>query len=302
MPKTNDEIRRSYGALPWYKQVGVAAADIANIAGNGVTFGQGNRFADWVLGNKPGTAANLHHEATVRAGLAGDVANVGSMLLGGRGVLAAGQKAVGAVRAAPAAVQLAKTAGPGTAARYMLGTAGPGIVPAAKLAAPKLSTIAKGTGIAALLGLSASGRQDATPAQAVEQPKALAKAPTIAAVAKDADRTPTPQERQLAFVDSLFRGPLTMREAQMATGMLPAAGKPRSSKDIVTGDAAALSQAIFQNDIANAEKLAESDPEGARALTAKAMEAEFSRRAGLAGLNPMNLAQASMMQGDPEGE
>jgi hypothetical protein len=105
-----------------------------------------------------------------------------------------------------------------------------------------------------------------------------------------------PRTKQMEFLDRQFSRPLTMREAAAYSNMLPAPARPGSAKDAVFGQAAAFSQSLFQQQIAQATELAKTDPEAGRALTAKAMEAHFQRQAGLVGFNPMSLAQAQMLQ------
>ena len=290
MPKSNEQIRREYNAKSLPSQLGIAADDLVRIAVGGLSGG----MVDQALG---GDNVERTREARVRAGITGDVANVGGMALGLKGGGAAIKSTVGAARAAPTAMSLVPKAGLPTALRYLTGTAGPGLVPAASRAVT-LKGAGKLAGLAGLLGLSIAGRQDDTPAVAVK-PAAPAQAKTVATKAPAAaERGPTPFERQLAFVDSMFRGPLTLREAQAASGMLPAPPKPQTDKDAAFGDTAAISRAIFQNDINNAIEKGKTDPAAGQELTAKALEQRFARQAALFGTNPMNLAYATQPQSD----
>lgn len=104
-----------------------------------------------------------------------------------------------------------------------------------------------------------------------------------------------PQERMSAFLDTMLRGPLTLREAQAASNMLPAPAKPRTASDVVLGETAKLSQQIYADQIAQATEMAKTDPDAARDATARATDAYFARQAGLVGFNPLQLAQAELM-------
>lgn len=106
----------------------------------------------------------------------------------------------------------------------------------------------------------------------------------------------TPYDRQLAFLDTVFQQPLTMREAQAYSGMLPARDtKTQTAKDALIGETAKLSQSIFQSAVDQAQELAKTDPEGARAIVDKARSDYFNRQSGLVGFNPVQLAQAQLM-------
>lgn len=102
----------------------------------------------------------------------------------------------------------------------------------------------------------------------------------------------TPQDRQLAFLDAVFRKPLTLEQASLASGMLPTTGKPPTAKDTLQGQAALLSQQIFDHQLALAQ--------GDDTKTAAAMEAEYQRRIGIIGVNPLNVAMANNASGEPD--
>ena len=282
MPKTNAQIQQEYNALPWLSQMGVAADDMIRIAGSAVSGG----LADQLDGPD---GADRTHEARVRAGIAGDIANVGGMVAGLKGAGAVAKGAVSAARAAPTALSLAKTAGLGTAARYLTGTAGPGLVPAAGRIT--LATAGKLAGLAGLLGLSIAGRQDATPAAPAKSPQ-----PVQQALKQGREAAPavTPYERQLAVLDMILKSPnMSMADLRDVTGMLPARPKPPSSGDVAIGQAALRADALYKQQVANA--LANTDPElGAKALE-KAKAADFNRWATLAGRNPLATQQAIMI-------
>ena len=274
-----------------------AFGDTINIGVNAATGGLFNRGIGYLMGASPDQVDAINARMRANTGVGGDLASGIGQVYGFGKLMGAGRATIGAVRAAPQAAALVPTAGIGTAARFLTGRAGPGLVPVVAATAPKASTVAKAAGAAGLIGLNLAAGRDGTvtpapaPAAAPERPveAALAAGRTLPAEI-------TPYERQLAALNAIFKSPnATLSDLQSATGMLPARPKPPTAKDNVLSETAALSQAIFQNDIKNAEELAKTDPEGARALTAKAMEAEFQRRAGLVGLNPMNIAQAQLM-------
>ena len=125
-------------------------------------------------------------------------------------------------------------------------------------------------------------------------PKPAVTNPVSAALAQGKAAPPptiSPYDRQLAFLDSVFQQPLTLRQASMASGMLPATGKPPSAGDMIKGQAAQLSQLIFQHQLDEAK--------GDDTKTAAAMDAEYQRRIGIIGANPLNAALAgSIAEGD----
>jgi hypothetical protein len=183
----------------------------------------------------------------------------------------------------------------------------PGI--AAPLVAPIIATVGSQRGRVAvrdfvdgLIGNPKGGKK--APVQATPAPApARARQPVeeSLAIGRTAEPVITPHDRQLAFLDTVFRGPLTMREAAAYSQMLPQqASKAPTAKDTVLGETAKLSQAIYQNAIDQATELAKTDPEGARAITEKATAEYFNRQAGLVGFNPVQLAQAALMGGVEE--
>jgi len=257
MAKTNAQIMAEYDAKSPLAKLGIAAKDIASIAGNALSFGGANRFAQWMTGASDQQVADYEREQRVRAGLAGDVANVGGMVYGGKGVLNLARGGINAVRAAPAAVELASTAGPATALRYLTGTAGPGLVPAA--APVSRMALAKGAGILGLLGLSAAGRQEDTPAAAAKP----APATTTAAVNEALTSTPaaapvTAQDRALSAINSILSRPHTLQEFQAATGALPgvaAVSTKQTNRDKVFGAASGIADTLYQAELEQAGKL-----------------------------------------------
>lgn len=304
MAKSNDEIRREYAARSIPGQIGQAALDIANIGGNALAFGLPNRIAETVMGAPSGAADEVTRQARVRAGLAGDVANVAGMVRGGGLALGGAKNVVSAVRAAPVAATLARTAGLPTAARYLTGTAGAGLVPAAAKAGAKATagTLAKGAGVLGLLGLSVAGRQEAGDASAVRAPAAKSAA---AATPKPAKREitiadATAQDRAMAFLNNVLSKPLTLGEYERAAGTLPVVAsvgtkQPRIA-DVAGQRALEQSQILFQNEIDQATKLAETDPIGARALVAQSLQDQYARESALAGVNNQSEALAQMLR------
>lgn len=132
----------------------------------------------------------------------------------------------------------------------------------------------------------AASRQPVAPQRAVEA--AMAKGRAAPAV--------TPQARALAAIDTILRGPFTLKEFETAVGALPAPAKPQTTKNTVLGQTAELSQQIFQNQITQAQELAKSDPESAQAAVAKATDDYFKRNSGLVGFNPADLVNAQILQ------
>lgn len=112
-------------------------------------------------------------------------------------------------------------------------------------------------------------------------------------------------DRQSQLIAAILGSNLTVDEATKVTSILPAAaggGKAPSAKDNVLGNAAKLSEALFQNQVNQATELAKTDPVGARAIVDKATQDHFARQAGLVGFNPVQLAQAALLNGAGEEE
>lgn len=135
----------------------------------------------------------------------------------------------------------------------------------------------------------------AAPAAKKAAPKAQPKAaPAAAQAPKVSDR-----DRTIAAINAALNTPMTLRETQAVVGLLPAATKT-TQKDQLIGATAQLSQQMYAQQIAQATELAKTDPVGAKEMTAKATDAYFQRNAALTGFNPLQLAQASLIDQDPE--
>lgn len=255
MPKTNAQIQQDFSKMPALKQLGVAALDLASIAGNSLSFGGANKLAQAVTGASDEQLADYERAQRVRAGLAGDVVNVAGMVRGGGLALGGAKKAVDVARALPTAVALVPTAGLGTAARYAAGTAGKGLVPAA--AKVTKAGAAKAAGVLGLLGLSAAGRQDDTVASAPATPAQAIKS-AMDQGRKSQMRELTPQERTLAALDTILRQPFSIDDLSTVAGALPGvagAASKVSQKDMLYGKASSVTDELYKANLAAASKL-----------------------------------------------
>lgn len=307
----------------WYGRAARAFGDTVNIGVNTATAGLLNRGIGALMGASGEQVDKMNQGMRQRTGVGGDLAaGLGAVYGLGKASRAAGAVS-GAVRAAPTAVALVPTAGIGTAARFLVGRAGPGLVPAvARATAPKASTVLKaaaGLGIVggavangmssrvtpAATGVGPQGKY--TPEQLAARDEYLANpVESSLAAGRAATAALTPYDRQLAALDTIFKSPnATLTDLQAATAMLPAVPKQGTKKDAAFGQTAELSRAIFEQQIASisAQKDAgEIDDAQAQLATKQAMEAEFQRQSGMQGLNPMNIMQAQMMAPDEESQ
>ncbi len=114
----------------------------------------------------------------------------------------------------------------------------------------------------------------------------------------------TPAERQAALISAILGSNLTVNEAGAVAGLagsgIPGANAKVSAKDTVMTQAAQLSEAIYAGQLKQAQQLAQTDPAGAKALEMKATTEHWSRQAGLVGLNPLQIAQAELMNSAAE--
>lgn len=283
-PKSNAQIQQEYQALPFLNQLATAGNDLVRIGASGVTGG----LVDRLQGQDQVEATR---EARVRAGLAGDVVNVGGMALGAKGALTAAKGAISAARALPTAISLVPTAGPVTAARYLTGTAGPGLVP---MAAPLTrGAVAKGAALLGALGLSVAGRQDNT----VTPPEPVAAAPKpSASKAAIATAQPTVQDQARAAVSAVLSQPFTLRGLQAATGALPnIAGSEfkQTSKDRGIATANAVVDTLYQNELTAAMQ----NPAGAARDKAVALATQnyLNNLRQNSGADPMKQLTASLI-------
>jgi hypothetical protein len=129
--------------------------------------------------------------------------------------------------------------------------------------------------------------------------KTVAKAPAKTAAHKVAAEPQylTPEQMLQAQFGSVMARPHTMKEAQLASGLLPAPAKALTPKDVAIGKTMDASEGMYANQIAQAQALEKTDPEGAKAVAAKATDEYFKRQAALLGFNPMNMTMADMMAG-----
>lgn len=269
--------------------------DTLGLAANSATLGVGGGVADWLQGQSWGTSA---HDARVRLNNstnfnAGTAAEVLGGVAGAKGVVTGGKAAIGLGRsllaAAPAVgVRAAALGAVPVASRLPVGQIAKFLVPGA-----------------AALGIAgmASGGGDAAPAQAA--PVADASSTVTTGPARPMQPTDyiTPRDRLSQFLDGVLSGPVSINQARAIGGLVEGTPKPQTFKNQVLGQTAQLSQQIFQSQLEHAqEQLASGTITEAQAKAAveKATEMRFQRDAGLAGLNPTQLAQAQLMSPDEE--
>lgn len=270
-----------------------AFGETINIGVNSATGGLFNRGIGYLMGATPQQVEQMNQGFRRDTGTGGNLAAGVGQIYGAGKVFGAGKAALGAVRAAPTAVALVPTAGIGTAARFLAGRAGPGLVPVAARALPKASTVAKAAAGLGVLGLNMTdGLDSTTPAPAAAAPEKPVEA--ALAAGRVAEPAVTPYDRQLAALNAILQSPnMTLSDLQSATNMLPKQPKPPTAKETIMGETAKRFDALFKRDMAAAGD----DP----VLGAKAMEADANRWAALAGTNPLTMQQAMMFaQGDPE--
>lgn len=173
------------------------------------------------------------------------------------------------------------------------------------VAAVPMSAIAP---VARFLGgaLGSSGSDAVTVASAPEAP-AVVKQPVspvdaaLAAGRAAASTSLSPQERTLAAIDSILRGPVSIKDVQGLAGVFPALTKvPQTERDATIGKVAQTSEDIYQQEIKAATELAKTDLPAAQAAAAKATDAYFQRGATLVGANPLAAAQAKLLNPDDE--
>lgn len=105
-----------------------------------------------------------------------------------------------------------------------------------------------------------------------------------------AEAAVTPQDRLTAFVDSVFQRPVTLEQAQMAAGVLPASAPAASAKDKAVGAATSTADATYQAEIQRAQQL--QDQTARDEAIQKATDRYFNRLATVAGANVSNLSLA----------
>lgn len=122
-----------------------------------------------------------------------------------------------------------------------------------------------------------------------------------AATAKAAAEAPlSPQEKQLALLDTMFSKPLTTNQIVALTGALPRAPKGPTPTDEMNARTEQTSQALYAAALARATEVEQSDPEEGRNLKLQALKDHYDRQAAFSGANVLGLAQAGMLQSRPE--
>lgn len=287
-------------------------ANTINAGVNAATGGYFNRGVGAIMGATREQVDRANQEMRAQTGTMGDIADgLGSAALIGRGLKLAGG-AVQAARAAPTAVALARSAGPGTAARFLAGRAGPGLVPVAAPMSRVAQAKAAGSviGKVGLVGLPialsvADGRDDqvttsktgvgpqgkytqeqldarkAYLAERANKPFAddpnhidLTDPVTRALmVGRSAPAAISPQQRQVELLSTILNSPkATLSDLQAVTSMMPAPARPRTAKDTAFGQTAELSRQIFENQMSSIA--AQKDAGDITAEQAQAMTAE----------------------------
>lgn len=115
-----------------------------------------------------------------------------------------------------------------------------------------------------------------------------------------------PQDALAKYITSVLSGGATIREAQALGALVPAVtkGAPKA-KDSVLGQTAALSEAIFTDQVTKIDEAVKSGtitPEQAVIGKEKATAAWFARNGGLVGFDPSKLVQAQLLEGTGEEE
>ena len=94
---------------------------------------------------------------------------------------------------------------------------------------------------------------------------------------------------------SILSGPVTLREAQAAVGMIPKKPGPLSPKDTALSEYNKIADSLYQQQITQAAELAKSDKEaGIKAQEAATKQYLLSRGAALQGALPTNLSLAEL--------
>lgn len=110
----------------------------------------------------------------------------------------------------------------------------------------------------------------------------------------------TPSDRISAAVDTILRGPFTMRGLATAASALPAPVRPLTPRDNLIAETAAVSKSIADTAIRDAQARAASGEitsEQAQRAVAGALTNWQNRSLALAGANPFQIAQAQQMSG-----
>lgn len=285
--KTPEQIQADYASKGGLAKVGIAADDLVRLAASGLTGG----LLDRALG--PDAQAATHASA-VRAGLAGDVANVAGMAVGLKGAGAAIGGARNAARVLPAAVGVARAGAPMSALKLLTGTADAALVPAAKFSK---TALAKGAGLLGLLGLSAAGRNtdtavNTTPVVA-PAPSAASAASTALAQGRQAPLVLTPRDQLDSYISQVLAHGATIGQVQRLGGLVEGTPKPVTHKDALIGTAGSIADATFAAARDAADKLP--DAAAQDAARQKATDEYFKKYAALSGVNPQALSMQDLM-------
>lgn len=135
-----------------------------------------------------------------------------------------------------------------------------------------------------------------------EGPVALAQA--AARYAGDVDKVSiSPEDRAAALASTILSGPTSLREAQMATGLIPARGQAPSGKDVAIAEYNKFADSLFQQQtdrLAKAAAQAQSEEE--RAEIQKQYESAYAahlrtRGAVFQGALPINVPVGNQIAG-----
>lgn len=78
--------------------------------------------------------------------------------------------------------------------------------------------------------------------------------PAALAQGRAAEPKITTTEKLDAFVNELFSGPVTLEQAQMAAGMIPAAAKAPTAKDKAIATATSVADSMYEQDLTTIEQ------------------------------------------------
>lgn len=110
-----------------------------------------------------------------------------------------------------------------------------------------------------------------------------------------------PADRQSQMIAAILGSGLTVNEAASVAGILPQPPTGRNApdaKDTIMTEAAKVSRDMFEKNMSEAQKLlAAGKTDEAKELTEKASTQYFNQQAGLTGFNPLQIAQAQLMDG-----
>lgn len=143
-----------------------------------------------------------------------------------------------------------------------------------------------------LRGLAAAVTPASEPARA--QPRAQQSVQQALEVGRSAPPTITPQDRLLAYVDNILRGPATIREVQAAAGLIPQQGKPPSGRDQAVGTASSIADATYTAELQKAQTIDDQATQDAEIQ--KATDRYFNRVATLSGANVGNLSLTDLVE------